>query len=65
VEEAFRFLWGIRLRHQVDRAPRKESPDDRVDPRALNAVSRRTLREAFRVVERAQRLPSLDLPLVR
>jgi signal-transduction protein with cAMP-binding, CBS, and nucleotidyltransferase domain len=65
VEEAFPFMWGIRLRHQVDRALRKESPDDRVDPRALSAVSRRTLREAFRVVEQAQRLPSLDLPLVR
>ena len=49
LEDAFRFLWGVRLRHQVERAAAGAEPDDRVDPRALGPVSRPALREAFRV----------------
>jgi CBS domain-containing protein len=63
VEEAFRFLWGVRLRHQVDVAFRGASPDDHIDPRTLGPVSRPALREAFRVIQRAQRALSLELGL--
>ena len=62
LEEAFRFLWGIRLQHQVDQALRDEQPDDRVDPRTLSQVTRHSLREALRVIDRSQRLLSLELP---
>jgi CBS domain-containing protein len=62
LEEAFRFLWGIRLRHQVDQAQRGERPDDHIDPRTLSRVTRHALREALRVIERSQRLLSLELP---
>jgi CBS domain-containing protein len=63
LEEAFRFLWGIRLRHQLDGASRGANPDDHIDPRRLSPVSRPALREAFRVIERAQRALSLELGL--
>jgi len=63
VEEAFRFLWGIRLRHQTDEAFRGAQPDDHIDPRNLGPVSRPALREAFRVIERAQRALALELGL--
>ncbi len=63
VEEAFRFLWGVRLRHQVDEAFRGADPDDHIDPRNLGPVSRPALREAFRVIERAQHALALELGL--
>jgi CBS domain-containing protein len=61
LEEAFRFLWGVRLRHQVERAAAGAEPDDHVDPRALGPVSRPALREAFRVIRRAQRAIAIEL----
>lgn len=63
IEEAFRFLWGVRLRHQVDAAFRGADPDDQVDPRRLGQVTRPALREAFRVIERAQRALVRELGL--
>lgn len=63
LEEAFRFLWGVRLRHQTTMALRGSEPDDHVDPRTLGAVTRRGLREAFRVIERVQHILALELGL--
>ena len=63
IEEAFRFLWGVRLRHQADAAIHGADPDDHIDPRKLGSVSRPALREAFRVIERAQRAIALELGL--
>jgi CBS domain-containing protein len=63
VEDAFRFLWGVRLRHQADEAIRGADPDDHIDPRKLGSVTRPALREAFRVIERAQRALALELGL--
>ena len=63
VEEAFGFLWGVRLRHQVDEPFRGADPSDHVDPRKLGPVTRPALREAFRVIERAQRALALELGL--
>ncbi|HEX9122625.1 MAG TPA: putative nucleotidyltransferase substrate binding domain-containing protein [Actinomycetota bacterium] len=59
--EAFRFLWGIRLQHHVARTRAGEDPDDFVDPRELGPVARRGLKEAFRVIARAQRALALEL----
>lgn len=63
VEEAFRFLWGIRLRHQTEAAFRGAEPDDYIDPRNIGPVSRPALREVFRVIERVQRAVALELGL--
>ncbi|HEY7400126.1 MAG TPA: putative nucleotidyltransferase substrate binding domain-containing protein [Actinomycetota bacterium] len=54
LEEAFRFLWEVRLRHQAEQVRAGEAADDFIDPARLGPVARRGLREAFRVVRRAQ-----------
>ncbi len=54
--EAFQFLWEIRLQHQVEQVRHGEAPDDFVDPATLGPVARSGLKEAFRVIARAQRL---------
>ncbi|MFB3739095.1 MAG: putative nucleotidyltransferase substrate binding domain-containing protein [Candidatus Velamenicoccus archaeovorus] len=63
--EAFRFLWGIRLQHQVSRLRAGEPPDDFVDPAELGPVARRGLKESFRVIARAQRALALELGITR
>jgi CBS domain-containing protein len=60
LEEAFHFLWDVRLRHQADQVANGEDPDDFVDPAALGPFSRSGLKEAFRVIGRAQRLLSTE-----
>jgi CBS domain-containing protein len=55
LEEAFRFLWGVRLKHHVTRVRAGETPDDFVDPTELGAVTRQALKEAFKVIARAQK----------
>ena len=60
LEEAFRFLWEVRLRHHVERWRAGLDPDDFVDPHALGAVARQGLKEAFRIVARAQRELALE-----
>ncbi|MFI5393018.1 MAG: putative nucleotidyltransferase substrate binding domain-containing protein [Myxococcota bacterium] len=56
LSEAFHFLWEIRLRHQAEQVTAGRSPDDYVDPASLGPFSRSGLKEAFRVIARAQRL---------
>ncbi|HJS27505.1 MAG TPA: putative nucleotidyltransferase substrate binding domain-containing protein [Actinomycetota bacterium] len=60
LEEAFRFLWEVRLRHHVERWRTGEQPDDFVDPDELGAVARNGLKEAFRIVARAQKDVALE-----
>jgi CBS domain-containing protein len=55
LSEAFRFLWGVRLRHQASQVLAGEAPDDFVDPGALGPLARTGLKEAFRAISRAQR----------
>jgi CBS domain-containing protein len=64
LEEAFRFLWEIRLRHHVGRLRAGEPPDDFVRPDELGHVALQGLKEALRIVARAQRTLALDLGLV-
>jgi CBS domain-containing protein len=61
LEEAFRFLWDVRLRHQVRRLDAGREPDDFVDPREIGPVARHGLKEAFKVIERTQRVLAADL----
>ena len=63
LEEAFRFLWGVRLEHQVARVRAGESPDDFVDPSELGPVTRQGLKEAFKIIARAQKGLAAELGL--
>jgi CBS domain-containing protein len=53
--EAFDLFTELRLQHQLEQVRAGDAPDDFIDPKALNRLSRRYLREAFRVVSAAQR----------
>jgi CBS domain-containing protein len=61
LEEAFRYLWEVRLRHQAQQVRDGKDADDFVDPTTLGPVARRGLREAFRVIRRAQSTLALEL----
>ncbi|MHA6784340.1 putative nucleotidyltransferase substrate binding domain-containing protein [Pseudonocardia saturnea] len=63
LEEAFHLVLGLRLAHQVDQLRAGEEPDDLVRPGDLSAVTRASLREAFRAVASVQRriVGELDL----
>jgi CBS domain-containing protein len=52
--QAFEFLLGLRLRVQLEQLQRGEKPSNYVDPRQLSSLDRTLLKEAFRVVGRAQ-----------
>jgi CBS domain-containing protein len=56
LEEAFRLLWRVRLRHQVRRLRAGDPADDQVDPRLLGPLTRRSLREAFKLITAGQRV---------
>jgi CBS domain-containing protein len=58
--DAFRFLWEVRLRHHVEQVRAGREPDDFVDPHELGSVARQGLKEAFRIVGRAQRALALE-----
>lgn len=60
LEEAFRFLWEVRLRHHVEQHRAGLEPDDFVDPHELGALARPGLKEAFRIVARAQKAFALE-----
>ena len=55
LEEAFRFLWDVRLRHHVEQLRAGQELDDFVDPKDLGGVARQGLKEAFRIVAHAQK----------
>ena len=55
LEEAFRFLWDVRLRHHVELLRAGRELDDFVDPKELGGVARQGLKEAFRIVAHAQK----------
>ena len=55
LEEAWRLMTELRMEHQVGQLESGTSPDDYVDPKALDALTRRHLREAFRLVGSTQK----------
>jgi CBS domain-containing protein len=59
--DAFGFLWDARLRHQVDQVQSGMAPDDFIDPASLGTIARSGLKEAFRVIARAQRQLASEL----
>ena len=54
-KEAFRLLWRIGLRHQVRQLRAGEPADDLADARLLGPLTRRSLREAFKLIVAGQR----------
>jgi CBS domain-containing protein len=60
LEEAFRFLWEVRLRHHVELHRSGRPLDDFVDPGSLGGVARQGLKEAFRIIARAQKGLALE-----
>jgi CBS domain-containing protein len=63
--ESFRLLWEVRLAEHVRAHRAGEAPDDFVDPTTLGALTRRELKEAFRIVAAAQRTLSAELGVLR
>jgi CBS domain-containing protein len=59
--EAFDLFTELRLGHQVEQLRAGRDPDDFIDPRTLNPLTRRYVRDAFRVVTAAQRVLSTEL----
>jgi CBS domain-containing protein len=55
LEEAFDLFSALRLEHQVGQLERGLRPDDHLDPRQLDPLTRRYLRDAFREVTAVQR----------
>ena len=52
--EAFAFLYLVRLQHHLALAGRGEEPHNHLDPHALPAFQRRSLKIAFQVVQQVQ-----------
>ena len=61
LEQAFDLFSELRLEHQVPQLAAGGEPDNLIDPRTLNPLTRRYLRDAFRAVASVQR--SLDTKL--
>jgi CBS domain-containing protein len=63
LEVAFDLFTGLRMSHQVDALRSGRRPDDNIDPRQLDALTRRYLKDAFRAVASAQRGVASDIDL--
>jgi CBS domain-containing protein len=61
LEEAFDLFSALRLEHQVLQVEKDLEPDDRIDPKELNSLTRRYLRDAFRELASVQRSISGEL----
>jgi CBS domain-containing protein len=61
LEEAFDLFSALRLEHQVGQLERGREPDNHLDPRLLDPLTRRYLRDAFREVAAVQRSLTADL----
>jgi CBS domain-containing protein len=55
LEHAYELFAGLRMEHQARQLERDEEPDDHLDPRGLDSLTRRYLRDAFREVAAVQR----------
>ncbi len=55
LEEAFDLFTELRLEHQIRQLAASRPPDNAIDPKTLNPLERRYLRDAFRAVAAVQR----------
>jgi CBS domain-containing protein len=61
LEEAFVLFSELRLEHQVKQIEAGATPDSQLEPKQLNPLTRRHLRDAFRAVASVQRKLSTQL----
>ncbi|HEX3299085.1 MAG TPA: putative nucleotidyltransferase substrate binding domain-containing protein [Actinomycetota bacterium] len=61
LDEAFRFLLDLRLRHQAAQVRADVTVDDFVDPHDLGSIERSGLREAFRAIRREQQALAVEV----
>jgi CBS domain-containing protein len=61
LEESFRLLWKLRLREHVRAHRAGAPPEDFVEPGKLGELTRRELKEAFRIISNAQRELATEL----
>ena len=59
--EAFGFMSDLRLEHQIRALEAARLPDDLINPKTLNSLTRRYLRETFRAVASVQKSLSTKL----
>jgi len=62
LEEAYELFSALRLEHQVSQLQQGDEPDDALDPKQLDPLTRRYLRDAFREVSAVQRSLAGTLP---
>jgi CBS domain-containing protein len=55
LEEAYELFTNLRLEHQVEQINQGREPNDHIDPKLLDPLTRRYLRDAFREVADVQR----------
>ena len=65
LKHAFELFTELRLEHQVRQLEGGGQPDDHLDPRTLDPLTRRYLRDAFREVAAIQRAMAVKLDLGR
>jgi CBS domain-containing protein len=63
LEVAFDLVTGLRMSHQVDALRAGRPLDDDIDPRQLDALTRRYLKDAFRAIGSAQRAIASNIDL--
>jgi CBS domain-containing protein len=61
LEEAYDLFLELRLDHQLRQLAASVAPDDLIDPKTLNPLERRYIRDAFRAVASVQRSLSSKL----
>lgn len=61
LDEAFRFLVDLRLRHQASQVRAGTAVDDFIDPRELGTIERSGLREAFRSIRGEQQALAIEV----
>ena len=65
LEEAMELFTALRLEHQVGQLEQDQEPDDHLDPKHLDPLTRRYLRDAFREVAAVQSTLAGDLAPAR
>jgi CBS domain-containing protein len=63
LRDAFELFSSLRMEHQVAQLRAGEEPDNLIEPRSLTAVTRTSLKEAFRAIARIQRAVEVQLDL--
>ncbi|HEX2360004.1 MAG TPA: putative nucleotidyltransferase substrate binding domain-containing protein [Solirubrobacterales bacterium] len=61
LDEAYDLFAELRMEHQVQQLERGQEPDDHLDPKQLNSLTRRYLRDAFREVASIQKSFAAEL----